>query len=132
YDGQEISFIREIVMFSVAYLSYRFASKEALKGNDLNFEPIKEVAYLFVGIFATMIPALELVGDFAQSETGEELITHNTLYWGTGTLSGVLDNAPTYINFLSAAMASQGANIGQPSDVAAFAQGEYDDSILSL
>src|SRR5690606_21277797 len=52
YDGQEISFIREIVMFSVAYLSYRFASKEALKGNDFNFEPIKEVAYLFVGIFA--------------------------------------------------------------------------------
>ena len=132
YDGQEISFIREIIMFSVAYLSFRFASKKALKGNDFNFEPIREVAFLFVGIFATMIPALELVGEFAQSETGEQLITHNTLYWGTGLLSGFLDNAPTYINFLSAAMASHGADIGKVSDVVAYAQGEFHDSILEL
>jgi len=132
YDGQEFSYIREIIMFSVAYLSYRFASKEALKGNDFNFEPIREVAYLFVGIFATMIPALELVGEFAQSETGVQLISHNTLYWGTGLLSGFLDNAPTYINFLTAAMAAQGASIGQVSEVVAYAQGAYPDSIIDL
>lgn len=132
YDGQELSFIREIVMFSVAYLSFRFASKEALKGNDFNFEPIREVAFLFIGIFATMIPALELVGEFAKSETGSELISHNTLYWGTGMLSGFLDNAPTYINFLTAAMASVGADIGQVSDVVAYAEGEFHDSVLDL
>jgi Na+/H+ antiporter NhaD/arsenite permease-like protein len=132
YDGQKISFIREIIMFSVAYFSFRFASKDALKGNDFNFEPIREVAFLFVGIFATMIPALELVGEFAKSETGTALISHNTLYWGTGILSGFLDNAPTYINFLSAAMASVGADIGQVHDVTAYAAGEYHDSILDL
>ena len=132
YDGQKFSFIREIVMLSVAYLSFRFASKKALKGNDFNFEPIREVAFLFIGIFATMIPALELVGEFAQSETGAALITHNTLYWGTGILSGFLDNAPTYINFLSAAMASVGADIGQAHEVAAYAAGGYHDSIMDL
>jgi Na+/H+ antiporter NhaD/arsenite permease-like protein len=132
YDGATFSFVREIIMFSVAYLSFRFASKEALKGNDFNFEPIREVAFIFIGIFGTMMPALELVGDFARSETGAALITHNTLYWGTGLLSGFLDNAPTYLNFLAAAMASQGASISDASEVVAFAQGEYHDSVLRL
>ena len=59
----------------------------------------------------TELPALELVGNFAQSPAGVKLISHNTLYWGTGMLSGFLDNAPTYLNFLAAAMASVGADI---------------------
>jgi Na+/H+ antiporter NhaD/arsenite permease-like protein len=94
YDGQKFSFIREIIMFSVAYLSFRFADSKAIKGNEFNFEPILEVAFIFIGIFGTMMPALELVGNFAKSPEGAALITHNTLYWGTGVLSGVLDNAP--------------------------------------
>lgn len=132
YHGQVFSYIREIIMLSVAYLSYRFASKEALSGNDFNFEPIREVAFIFIGIFGTMMPALELVGNFAQSEGGAALITHNTLYWGTGMLSGFLDNAPTYLNFLAAAMASKGASLSDVQDVVAFAQGGFPDSVLDL
>lgn len=132
YDGQQFSFVRELIMFSVAFFSFRLASKEAIKGNDFSFEPIREVAFIFIGIFGTMMPALELVGDFAKSDAGAELITHNTLYWGTGVLSGFLDNAPTYLNFLAAAMASQNADIGNTADVMAFAQGEYQGSVLDL
>ncbi len=132
YDGQQFSFVREVIMFSVAFLSYRLASKEALSGNDFSFEPIREVAFIFIGIFGTMMPALELVGDFAKSETGAALITHNTLYWGTGFLSGFLDNAPTYLNFLAAAMASQGADVGNATEVMAFARGGFHDSTLDL
>ncbi|WPP52426.1 sodium:proton antiporter [Catalinimonas niigatensis] len=132
YEGQRFSFLREFIMFSVAFLSYRFASKDALKGNDFRFEPIKEVAFIFIGIFGTMMPALELIGDFAQSEAGAALVTPNTLYWSTGTLSGFLDNAPTYLNFLAAALASQGADVGSTADVLAFAEGAYKDSILHL
>lgn len=132
YHGATFSFVRELIMFSVAYLSFRFASREALKGNDFSFEPIREVAFIFIGIFGTMMPALELVGGFARSEAGAALITHNTLYWGTGLLSGFLDNAPTYLNFLAAAMASQGADIGTAKDVVAFAEGGYTDSIIRL
>src|SRR5690606_2566149 len=33
YDGMKFSFIRETIMLSVAFLSYRFADKDALKGN---------------------------------------------------------------------------------------------------
>ncbi len=133
YDGQKISFIREIIMLTVAYLSYKTANKEALRSNEFSFEPIREVAFIFIGIFGTMMPALELVGNFAQSPTGNELINHNTLYWGTGFLSGFLDNAPTYLNFLAAAMASQGASINQIEEVRNFANGGvYFDSVLDL
>lgn len=133
YDGQKFSFLREAIMLSVAYLSYRFADKGAISGNEFSFEPIREVAFIFVGIFGTMMPALELVGNFAASPEGAKLISHNTLYWGTGLLSGFLDNAPTYINFLTAAMASQGGDIAKISQVAAFANGGmFDGSILDL
>lgn len=132
YDGQQFSFVRELIMFTVAFLSYRFANKDALDGNEFSFEPIREVAFIFIGIFGTMMPALELVGDFAKSEAGAELITHNTLFWGTGLLSGFLDNAPTYLNFLAAAMASLGADVGNPADVVAFSEGAFHDSILDL
>ncbi|MBI0401632.1 sodium:proton antiporter [Cyclobacterium marinum] len=132
YDGQKFSFLREAIMLSVAYFSYKFADQEALSGNEFNFEPIREVAFIFIGIFGTMMPALELVGTFAQSDEGSALITHNTLYWGTGILSGFLDNAPTYLNFLAAAMASQGADINIIHEVKDFAMNNYVNSAFEL
>ena len=133
YQGQQFSFIREIIMFSVAFLSYKFANKKALSENEFSFEPIREVAFIFIGIFGTMMPALELVSLFAESDKGTELISHNTLYWGTGLLSGFLDNAPTYLNFLAAALASEGASITNITEVVAFAKGgKYSDSLLQL
>ena len=132
YDGQKFSYIREIIMLSVAFLSYRFADQRAIKGNEFNFEPIREVAFIFIGIFGTMMPALELVGAFAKSPEGAAMITHNTLYWGTGVLSGFLDNAPTYLNFLAAAMASKGASINNIEEVRQFAADGYHDSAFEL
>lgn len=132
YDGQKFSFLREIIMFTVAFLSYRFADKRAIQGNEFNFEPIREVAFIFIGIFGTMMPALELVGTFAKSPDGAAMITHNTLYWGTGILSGFLDNAPTYLNFLAAAMASKGASISNIAEVRQFAADGYHDSAFEL
>ena len=133
FEGQKFSFLRELIMFFVAFLSFRFADKNAIKGNEFSFEPIREVAFIFIGIFGTMMPALELVGGFAASPEGAKLISHNTLYWGTGILSGFLDNAPTYINFLTAALASQGGSISKLSDVMAFANGGvFEGSVLDL
>ena len=132
YHGQKFSFIREIIMFAGAYFSFRFADKQALSGNDFSFEPIREVAFIFVGIFGTMMPALELVGNYAQSPEGTEMISANTLYWGTGLLSGFLDNAPTYINFLTAGMAADGASINKIQEVVAYAMGEFKNSELEL
>jgi len=110
--------IREIIMFSVAFISYKRADKEALKGNEFDFEPIKEVAFLFVGIFATMIPALQLVA--YETHTYGEKLTADIFYWGTGILSSILDNAPTYLNFLSAAMGKFGLSIDNYQHVKIF------------
>ena len=133
YDGMKFSFLRELIMFSVGFLSFRLANKNAIKGNEFNFEPIREVAFIFIGIFGTMMPALALVSEFAQSETGAALIGPNSLYWGTGFLSGFLDNAPTYLNFLAAALASQGADINNIANVHSYATGgTYADSVINL
>ncbi len=110
--------IREIIMFSVAFFSYKFADKEALKGNEFDFDPIKEVAFLFIGIFATMIPALQLIA--YETKVYGAMLTADIFYWGTGILSAFLDNAPTYLNFLSAAMGKFGLNIDLYQDVQHF------------
>ena len=94
-------FLREGVMILAAFLSYVTTPKSVHESNDFNFGPIKEVAILFVGIFATMIPALEWLEKYA-SELGVN--SPGQFYWGSGVLSSVLDNAPTYLNFLSAAL----------------------------
>jgi Na+/H+ antiporter NhaD/arsenite permease-like protein len=117
----KISYVREVIMLSVAALSYYFADEEVLKGNEFEFEPIKEVAFIFIGIFFTMIPALQIVAAFAVANP--DMISLNMLYWGTGALSGVLDNAPTYVNFLTAAVSSAGGSVADPTQVASYANG---------
>ena len=107
--------IREIIMFAVVYLSYKGADEEILKSNEFDFEPIREVAYLFVGIFATMVPALQLIAHEAQV-LGDQL-NAGVFYWATGLLSGFLDNAPTYLNFLSAELGKFGYDINVASEV---------------
>lgn len=110
--------IREIIMFSVVYLSYKNAHPDILKANEFDFEPIKEVAYLFIGIFLTMIPALQLIAIFSQQN--HDMLNSTSFYWATGILSSVLDNTPTYLNFLSAAMGKFYLDVNLQSHVLEF------------
>ncbi len=110
--------IREIIMFAVVYFSYKGADQEVLKANEFDFEPIKEVAFLFIGIFATMIPALQLIAHEAKI-MGDQL-NAGVFYWSTGVLSGFLDNAPTYLNFLSAAMGKYALDVNVQAHVKEF------------
>lgn len=116
--------IREVIMFGVCFFAYKLADKRALEGNDFNFEPIREVAFLFIGIFATMQPALKLIGNYATQHA--EALTITPFYFGTGMLSGVLDNAPTYVAFLAAAMGKFGMSVDNPQHVYEFAMGMQD------
>lgn len=91
--------LREILMLGAAAGSYYTTGKPVHDSNDFNFHPIQEVAILFIGIFATMIPAL----DWLQVNAGRLGSTSPAFfYFGSGVLSSVLDNAPTYLSFLSA------------------------------
>jgi Na+/H+ antiporter NhaD/arsenite permease-like protein len=40
------------------------------------------------------------------------IVTPGQYFWGSGMLSSVLDNAPTYLNFLTAAFGLHGATVG--------------------
>ncbi len=111
--------IREIIMFSMCFLGYKFCEQEALKKNEFSFEPIREVGWLFLGIFACMVPALALISDFASRNA--DILTTGMFYWGTGSLSSVLDNAPTYLNFLAAAMGKFGLDVNVATEVKEFA-----------
>jgi Na+/H+ antiporter NhaD/arsenite permease-like protein len=110
--------IREIIMFAICFAAYKTADKTALRGNDFNFEPIKEVAYLFIGIFLAMVPALQLIAHEAKV-LGDKL-TPGLFYWGTGTLSAVLDNTPTYLNFFAAMFGKFGLDHNSLADVKLF------------
>ena len=86
------------------------------------------MGWLFLGIFACMVPALALISHFASQNS--DALTTGMFYWGTGVLSSVLDNAPTYLNFLAAAMGKFGGDVNVPADVKAFA--ESDASLIFL
>ena len=123
YDGGKLSFLREIIQLSAAFMCYRYSSKTALAGNQFSFGPILEVVFLFFGIFFTMMPALQLSAAIASAPEYAQFITPNFLYWATGSLSGFLDNAPTYANFLSLAMAKYDMAQNSVVEVRQFAMG---------
>jgi hypothetical protein len=51
--------LSETLMLAAAVGSWFATPKGIHEANALNFHPIREVAWLFVGIFATMVPALD-------------------------------------------------------------------------
>ncbi|MCC9137265.1 sodium:proton antiporter [Pontibacter silvestris] len=132
YDGNKFSFLREVIQLSAAFACYRFSNKTALAGNQFNFHPILEVVFLFFGIFFTMMPALQLSAAIASSPEYSKYITSNFLYWATGSLSGFLDNAPTYANFLSLAMAKYDMAQNSVVEVRQFATGTGADPETTL
>lgn len=94
----ETYFIRELIMFGAAAASYFTTHPLTHKENSFNFEPIKEVGFLFIGIFMTMVPALAYLTAHAQS-IAAVLQKPWQYFFLSGTLSGFLDNTPTYANF---------------------------------
>jgi len=94
-------FLREGLMLAAALGSYFTTSKSIHAANEFNFHPAVEVAVLFAGVFATMMPALAWLDHQAATLLGGNPPA-GLFYWGTGGLSAVLDNVPTYLGFLSA------------------------------
>jgi Na+/H+ antiporter NhaD/arsenite permease-like protein len=93
-------FLREIVQLCLVAISLRFGRKTVRDANLFTYGAIIEVAALFVGIFICMQPALQILA-FKGGELGLTDPPH--FFWATGSLSSVLDNAPTYLVFFRAA-----------------------------
>lgn len=101
------SLIRDIWIITMGLLSLKLTRLEIREGNGFNWFPIQEVAYLFAGIFMTIIPALAILkagehGAFAALIRAVKEPEH--YFWITGILSSFLDNAPTYLTFFNSAL----------------------------
>ncbi|MBQ8224608.1 MAG: sodium:proton antiporter [Bacteroides sp.] len=95
-----IKLLREFVLIAIIILSLVTTKKSVREANHFSWEPIVEVAVLFVGIFATMTPALIYLNTNAASMG---LTEPWQFYYSTGLLSSFLDNAPTAVAFHSVA-----------------------------
>lgn len=102
-------FLREALMLAAAAGSFFSTRKSIHAANEFSFHPAVEVAVLFAGVFATMMPALAWLNHDAIRLLGPAPAPQ-VFYWGTGALSAVLDNAPTYLGFLSALAGTAGAS----------------------
>ena len=92
--------IQESIMLTMAVLSWYTTPRAVHHANHFHFDPIVEVAALFLGIFITMIPALEILNARAVSLN---LRAPWQYFWMSGALSSFLDNAPTYLTFTAMA-----------------------------
>jgi Na+/H+ antiporter NhaD/arsenite permease-like protein len=96
HTADYVKFVREGVLLLMAILSLVFTAKPVRLANKFSWVPITEVAFLFLGIFATMVPALIYLNANAASFGIE---TTAQFYYATGGLSAFLDNAPTAVSF---------------------------------
>ena len=112
-------FLREIMMVTAAAVSYFVTPREDHAANEFTFRPIQEVAWLFAGIFATMMPVLDFMERHADA-----LGIHSEMqfFWLTGALSGILDNAPTYLTFLANAFGLASLDLSSAGDMQPFLQ----------
>jgi Na+/H+ antiporter NhaD/arsenite permease-like protein len=100
HSNHYFKFIREAVILLAAYLSMLVTPKLLRTSNNFTWQPIQEVAYLFLGIFVTMVPCL-LYLEWNAKTLGVSSPT--SFYYYTGLLSSFLDNTPTAVTFHSLA-----------------------------
>lgn len=106
------SIARDAILLFLAFLSLKLTPTELRERNGFDWEPIKEVAKLFAGIFTVLIPALLILkaGMDGPAAPLVSLVSDEAgapkpamYFWLTGILSSVLDNAPTYLVFFNLA-----------------------------
>jgi Na+/H+ antiporter NhaD/arsenite permease-like protein len=119
---------REAFIAIIATAAYWFTAPEIRRLNEFTFAPLKEIAWIFLGIFGTMIPVL----DYMERHAGDlGLHSDAQFYWATGLLSAVLDNAPAYLTFLAGALGLHGLSIDSAADISQFVAA-HDHSLIAI
>lgn len=109
---QFFDLIRDLLMIVITFSSVYLTPKQIRSGNEFNWEPIIEVAKLFLAIFITISPvililkagengALRSIAQFVNDQNQQPIPF--VYFWLSGLLSGFLDNAPTYLIFFNLA-----------------------------
>lgn len=117
-----LKLLREWVFIAIIILSMLTTKKQTRLDNNFSWTPILEVACVFVGIFATMTPALMYLGNM--KEQIQEVLAQPWQYlYCTGILSAFLDNAPTAMVFNSMAPEGDIAGLANEAFLAAISIG---------
>jgi Na+/H+ antiporter NhaD/arsenite permease-like protein len=93
-------YLREMVQLGLVVASLALGNPHTRRQNQFNYHAIVEVAVLFLGIFLCMQPPLQILAVHGRSLG---LDTPAAFFWAAGSLSSVLDNAPTYVVFFQTA-----------------------------
>ncbi len=135
------SLVRDGALILIAFLSLWLTPEEHRAANGFTWEPIREVAILFAGIFVTIIPVLAALeaGPRGLFAALLRAITHPdgtpnevAYFWLTGALSAFLDNAPTYLVFFELAGGDPQALMGPlAGTLAAISLGAVDMGALT-
>ena len=113
--------LRDGALVLIAIMSLLLTRDEHRAANGFTWEPIREVAILFAGIFVAIAPVMAMLqtgsaGAFAfllHAVTAHDGTPHEAAYfWLTGLLSAFLDNTPTYVVFLELASGDPKALMG--------------------
>jgi len=101
-------YLREAVQLALVAVSLAAGAPRVRQANRFHYGPIVEVACLFVGIFICMQPALEIL---RANGAALGIDTPAKFFWASGSLSSVLDNAPTYLVFFETASSLSGGQV---------------------
>jgi Na+/H+ antiporter NhaD/arsenite permease-like protein len=124
--------VRDVLLLILAGVSLKTTAAEIRRRNEFDWEPIREVAKLFAGIFISMIPAISILragmdgalrGVISMVKTAEGMDNHTMYFWLTGTLSSFLDNAPTYLVFFNTAGGDPGRLMSEVGTLLAISAG---------
>jgi Na+/H+ antiporter NhaD/arsenite permease-like protein len=104
--------VQEGGMLALAGLAYATTPAANRAANKFTFGPIVEVAVLFIGIFITMAPALQILNAWGADQRPDlgqfGMQLQWEYFWATGVLSSFLDNAPTYLTIAATAAGQKG------------------------
>lgn len=109
--------IRNALLCVIILLSWLITPQCLRKENEYSWDPILEVGYLFFGIFVTMAPVLAILKAGEAGALGFITSAVNKpadYFWVTGLLSSFLDNAPTYLTFLSTSLGQFYPGVAEP------------------
>jgi Na+/H+ antiporter NhaD/arsenite permease-like protein len=105
---------RDALLVALGLLSLRTTRAVVRRNNQFTWGPIREVAIIFAGIFAAMVPVLAILhaGEHGALAGLIRAVRGPAAYfWATGGLSSFLDNAPTYLTFFNTALGSFGPDV---------------------
>jgi len=102
---------RDIFILTMGMFSLWTTDRMIRKKNGFTWFPIIEVAYLFAGIFMTIVPALAILKAGSKGSLAflmDAISEPKHYFWASGCLSSFLDNAPTYLAFFNLALGRMG------------------------